>query len=110
MLKPLGEWHNKSQEALDTVTKMVVDIAEFIIGGSKTNTATHIVDLMPPMYPYIVHAALRHIHSSPKRKDISWLSGAEDVLQASLDRYLQRWSVNHDWTRGKIDRTLGRDS
>jgi hypothetical protein len=99
MFKPLEEWYKRSQEALDTVTKMVVDIAKSLIAVSPANTATHTVDAMPPMYPYIAHAALKHIHSSTQRQDVGWLRSAEDVLQASLDKYFQRWSVSDDWTR-----------
>jgi hypothetical protein len=69
---------------------MVVDIAENLIA------ATLMIDGMPPMYPYIARAALRHIHSSTQREDVGWLRSAEDVLQTSLDKYFQRWSVSDD--------------
>jgi hypothetical protein len=75
---------------------MVVDIAEPLIAASPANTATHTIDAMPPMYPYIARAALRHIRSSTQREDVGWLRSAEDVLQISLDTYFQRWSVNND--------------
>jgi hypothetical protein len=81
--KPLEEWYKRSQEALDTVTKMVVDTAEFLIATAPANTATHMIDAMPPIYPYIALAVLRHIHSSTQREDVGWLMGAEDVLQIS---------------------------
>ncbi|EXJ89344.1 hypothetical protein A1O3_02411 [Capronia epimyces CBS 606.96] len=106
MFKRLEEWYQRSQEALDTVTKMVVDIAESLIAATATTTArnatasptnttttTHTVDAMPPIYPYVARAALRHICSSAQRADAGWLRGAENVLQASLDKYSQRWSV-----------------
>ena len=78
---------------------MVVDIAESLIAASPANTATHMIDGMPPTYPYIARAALRHIHNSTQREDVGWLRSAEDVLQTSLDKYFQRWSVSDDWTR-----------
>jgi hypothetical protein len=78
---------------------MAVDIAENLIAASPANTATCMVDGMPPMYPYIARAALRHIHSRTQREDVDWVRSAEDVLQTSLDKYFQRWSVSDDWTR-----------
>ena len=92
--KSLEEWCKRSQEALDTITKMVVDIAESLIAASPVKPATHRIDAMPPMYPYIVHAALRHIHSSTQREDVSWMGSAEDVLHTSLDKFFQRWNVS----------------
>ncbi|KAI9742754.1 MAG: hypothetical protein M1818_003483 [Claussenomyces sp. TS43310] len=77
-LKPLEDWSKRSQEALDTVMKMVVDIAESLIAASLANTATKI-DAMPPMYPYIARTALRYIHSTP-REDVDWPRNVEDVL------------------------------
>lgn len=85
---------------------MVVDIAESLIAASPTNTTTTTVDAMPPMYPYIARAALRHVHSSTRGEDVGWLS-ADDVLQTSLDKYFQRWSVSDDWTRDKMDAEKG---
>jgi hypothetical protein len=92
----LEEWCKRSQEALDTVTKMVVDIAESLIAASPANMATHKVDAMPPMYPYIARAALRHIHSSTRREGVGWLRSAEGVLQTSLNKYFERWNVCDD--------------
>lgn len=92
--KPLEEWHRRSQEALDAVTKMVVDIAESLVATSSANTATYTVDAMPPMYSYVARAALKNIRSSTQREDGGWLRNAENVLQSSLDKYLERWSVS----------------
>jgi hypothetical protein len=96
MFKPLEEWHKRSQEALDTVTKIVVDIAESLMVTSPANTATHTIDAMPPTYSYIARAALRNIRNNTQREDVGWLRGAEDVLQTSLDKYFQRWGVSDD--------------
>jgi hypothetical protein len=92
--KPVEDWHKQSQQALETVAKIVLDIAETLIGPSPGNTAMHTIDGMPPMYPYIACAALRHIHSSAQMQDVGWLGNAEDVLRVSLDRYFQHWSVS----------------
>ncbi len=75
---------------------MVVDIAESLIAASPTSTATYTIDAMPPIYQYIVRAALRHIQNSTGKGDVGWLSSAEDALQTSLKKYFQRWSVSND--------------
>ncbi|KAN0096723.1 hypothetical protein V8E51_015528 [Hyaloscypha variabilis] len=82
--KPLEDWHKQSQQALDTVTKMVLDIAETLVTSSPANQGTQTIDGMPPI----------HIRSSAQRQDVGWLGSAEDVLRMSLDRYFQRWSVS----------------
>lgn len=91
-----------SIKALDTATKIVVDIAETLIAASPVNTATELIDTMPPIYPYIARVALRHIDSSTQRDDTGlWLGSARDVLQTSVDRYFERWNVSDDESRFK---------
>ena len=94
--KPLEEWHKRSQEALDTITKMVANIAESLIDLSPANAATSMMDAMPPMYPYIARTALKNIHRNlqTQREDAGWWRSAEDVLQTSLNKYFQRWGVS----------------
>ena len=77
---------------------MVVDIAEsLLIDASPTNMAIYTIDFMPPTYPYVARAALKHIHSNTQREDVAdRLRSAEDVLRTSLDKYFQRWSVSDD--------------
>jgi hypothetical protein len=84
--KSLDEWRRGSQAALDTVTKMVVDIAD-----SHENVPPERVDLLPPNFSYAVLAALRHIRTKPRAED--WLREAEDRLRASLSRFDRRWGV-----------------
>lgn len=86
---------------------MVVDVAESLIAASTDTTAIHMVDGMPPIYPYVAGAALRHIRSSTQREDAGWLRSAEDVLQTFLDKYSQRWNASNDWTRVKMDEQNG---
>ncbi|OKL61727.1 hypothetical protein UA08_03064 [Talaromyces atroroseus] len=86
----------RSQEALDTVTKVVVDIAESVILGFPANTATSVIDAMPPMFPYITRAALTHINNRVQNENTSWLRSDEDVLQTAINKYFQRWNVNTD--------------
>jgi hypothetical protein len=73
---------------------MVVDIARTLIATSPANTLLQMIDGMPPMYPYIARAALRHIHNSNQREGASWQGNEEYVLQTSLDKYFQRWGVS----------------
>jgi hypothetical protein len=78
---------------------MVVDIAKFLVATSPVNTTTYTVDVMPPMYPHLAHAALKHIRSSAQRENVAWLESAEDVIQTSLSEYFRRWGVCDDYTR-----------
>lgn len=70
---------------------MVVDIAESLIGPP----ATSMIDDMPPTYPYIARASLRHIRNKTRGECISW-SKSEEVLTTSLRRYFQRWGVSDE--------------
>lgn len=94
--KSLDEWQKRSQDALDTVTKMVIDIANNLIAPSPANTKTRLIDGMPPMYPYIARAALLHIKSRIQMEDIDWMRGAENTARISLDKYSQRWGLTED--------------
>lgn len=93
MLKPLEEWHKRSQEALNTVTKMVVDIAQSLVACAAD--AKYTVDAMPPTYPYIARAALSHARRIVD-KEMDWMSNAENILQSSHDMFSQRWGITHD--------------
>lgn len=75
---------------------MVVDMAESILADSVANATTKTIDAMPPTYPHIARAALKHIRSSKQGETLSWPDTAEDVIQTSLDRYVQRWALNID--------------
>lgn len=92
-------WLQRSQEALDIVTKMVVDIAETLVSAPPINGVPRIVDAMPPTYPYIARAAMRYVHRNVQREDVDWSSSAEEVLQASLGIYFQRWSIDDSSSR-----------
>jgi hypothetical protein len=73
---------------------MVVDIAESLIGPP----ATSMIDDMPPTYPYIARASLRHIQKKTRGECNGWLK-SEEVLTTSLSRYFQRWGVSNDQTQ-----------
>ncbi len=87
---PLEKRFESSRTALDTVTKMVNDIAES--HADKLLTLC-LVDTMAPSYRYVIRAALRHIHESSKCKDSPWLRSAEGRLSSSLAHVHQRWGT-----------------
>ena len=72
---------------------MVVDIAESLVDESPGSTALLAIDAMPPTYPYIARAALKHLRSSADAEDLDWLGRAKQALQTSLDKYFRRWGV-----------------
>ncbi|KAK4140139.1 uncharacterized protein C8A04DRAFT_15211 [Dichotomopilus funicola] len=84
--KSLDQWRGGSRAALDTIIKMVVDIAD-----SHDHVPPERMDSLPPSFCYDVILALRHIHTKPQVD--TWLREAEERLQTSLDRFDLRWGV-----------------
>ena len=84
--KSLDEWRGGSQAALDTITKMVVDIAD-----SHEHVPPERMDSLPPSFCYDVLLAVRHIHTKPHTD--TWLREAEERLRGSLYRFEHRWGV-----------------
>lgn len=84
--KSLDKWRGGSQAALDTITKMVVDIAD-----SHEHVPPERMDSLPPSFCYAVITALRHIHT--KSDPDTWLREAEERLRGSLYRFDCRWGV-----------------
>lgn len=87
---PIDEWRKKSHDALDTVTKMVVDIAD-----SHENMAPHLIDSLPPSCVYIIQAALKHINDSPGLNNNLGFQEIVKRLKLSLNQFNHRWGVNH---------------
>lgn len=84
---PIDGWKKKkSHDALDTVTKMVVDIAD-----SHENMALHMIDALPSSCVYIIQAALKHINESPYLKNNSEFQEICKRLKASLNQFNHRW-------------------
>lgn len=83
---PLNERTKKSHDALDTATKMVVDIAD-----SHENMAPHLIDALPPSCVYIIQAALKHINDSPALKSNLEFQDISKRLKASLNQFNHRW-------------------
>ncbi|KAI9708023.1 MAG: hypothetical protein M1820_004227 [Bogoriella megaspora] len=90
LFRPIDDWHKRASEALDTITKMVVDIGETLVADMST------VDGMPPMWPYVVRAALKHLSSSSGRENNGWMETAEEILKTSLSKYLRRWGISEE--------------
>ena len=97
--KPLEAWYRSSQEALETATKIVVDVAETLVAHIPATTLTFTVDAMSLVYPYNVRAAQQHLNTSTRIEDTDWLTNADRVLNKSLDRYFERWGVGCRGTR-----------
>ncbi|KAL4900404.1 hypothetical protein BDW74DRAFT_182733 [Aspergillus multicolor] len=81
------EAYLNSRAALDTVTKIVSDIAT-----ARQQLSPDRMDAYPPTYAYLIRTALKYIHEhcqplSPG----SWLWEAEKRLQHSRDLLRRRW-------------------
>ncbi|KAI0380803.1 hypothetical protein F5Y04DRAFT_91959 [Hypomontagnella monticulosa] len=73
----LEGWSSRSDVALDTATKMVLDIID----------AHDALDITAPTYSFIVQAALKYVRGKPSWNDDAWLRGAEERLRTSLDEF-----------------------
>ncbi|GAD93695.1 conserved hypothetical protein [Paecilomyces variotii No. 5] len=78
-----------SLAALDTVTKMVIDIA-----SSHEDFNPNLIFTLPPSYTYIIRASLEYIHSNPHLKDDPLFQRGAIQLQSSLSQYNRHWGVN----------------
>ena len=76
------EWYLRSHAALDTATKMILDIVE-----AHENPDPHLFACVAPSYSYIVGAALKHIHAKNQWREDTWLRVAEERLRTSLDEF-----------------------
>lgn len=80
------EWRRTSFSALDTVVKIVEDIA-----ATQNGHSVSVVDSLPPSRAYVMKAALRHIENSEPESDI-W-EAAKIQLEASLRQFERRWDA-----------------
>lgn len=84
----LENWGHDSAAALDTVSKMVIDIADYY----NTQCDSFDIDPPPPTTFSIVQAALKHLDTDTclerdvKSKDFK-------VLTKFLDNFHNRWSI-----------------
>ncbi|CAM1505815.1 Fc.00g114520.m01.CDS01 [Cosmosporella sp. VM-42] len=76
------EWCKYSYAALDTTTKMVLEVAV-----SQEKLDHRRFPSLPPSYSYIVRAALQYIYRRAEWKDESWVQSAEEQLRISLEEF-----------------------
>ncbi|KAL4802429.1 hypothetical protein BDV18DRAFT_146724 [Aspergillus unguis] len=82
------EAYGTSRAALDTVTKIVADVAE-----SRQHLAPYQMDALPPTYIYLARAGLSYINDECKPLPAgSWMWAAEKQLQQSLESLHARWN------------------
>ncbi|KAI2622107.1 hypothetical protein GGS26DRAFT_247208 [Hypomontagnella submonticulosa] len=73
----LEDWLSRSDVALDTVTKMVLDIID----------AHNALNITAPSYSFIIQAALKYVRAKPSWKNDGWLQSTEERLRTSLDQF-----------------------
>ncbi|KAH8882001.1 hypothetical protein GQ53DRAFT_847909 [Thozetella sp. PMI_491] len=84
-LKSMDDWRKSSRAAMDTVTKMFLEVIELHRGLPAPLLAA-----TPPSRAYIARAGLRHIYASEGWEDTPWLLSAEERLRA----YVEKCRVN----------------
>ncbi|KAK9325348.1 hypothetical protein V1517DRAFT_191187 [Lipomyces orientalis] len=84
----LENWGQYSAAALDTVSKMVIDIADYC---NKQCDSFHIHP-PPPTTFYIVQAALKHLDTDPCLEG-DFRSKDYEALRKFLDNFHNRWSI-----------------
>lgn len=72
----------KSHAALNTTTKIVLDVVE-----AHENENPRVTSCTAPSYVYLIRAALKHIHKKPEWEEDSWLQSTEERLRTSLARF-----------------------
>ncbi|KAL5333323.1 hypothetical protein BJX70DRAFT_69381 [Aspergillus crustosus] len=86
-LRPLEDWKSASLAALDTTTRMLVDMAKYL-------TTTKIVDAtkaVSPIHIYEIQAALDYMRFREEGGDSPWDEGAAEGLQVYLDTIRIPW-------------------
>ncbi|KAJ4287776.1 hypothetical protein N0V90_012480 [Kalmusia sp. IMI 367209] len=74
----LEDWQ-KSHIALDSITKIVLDVVDAVESG---NTSSSIC--VAPSYSFVVRAALEHVYKKKGWKQVDWLKEAEERLRLTL--------------------------
>ena len=87
-MKTLEDRQKGSLAALDTVTKMVIDIAH----SHSKNVTTYNIDTLPPSCSYIVRAALKHLSTNRHVDGEIWFKDCE-ALRKMLGHFNHRWNT-----------------
>lgn len=83
---PLGEWRKKSDDTLDAVTKIVVDMAD-----AYEKLASILIASKPAACVYIIEAALKHINDRADFVNNQELQEIDRRLQLTLNGFKSRW-------------------
>ena len=83
---PLGEWRKKSDDTLDAVTKIVVDMAD-----AHKELAPILIASKPAACVYIIEAALKHNKDKADIVNIRELQEIDRRLQLTLSGFKSRW-------------------
>ncbi|KAJ5649994.1 uncharacterized protein N7484_003717 [Penicillium longicatenatum] len=83
------QWLNSSRAALDSITKMVQDIA---IIHSEVSALSNL-DTLPPSCAFITRAALRHIDGTGLNGDQWDGARTREKLQMSWEKFNHRWNA-----------------
>ncbi|KAJ5974384.1 hypothetical protein N7481_011594 [Penicillium waksmanii] len=81
------EWHKTSSSALDTLVKIMEDIA-----ATQNGHSISVVESLPPSRAYLMRAALRHIEDAEIKSE-TW-EQTKTQLELSLAQFDQRWGAN----------------
>ncbi|KAH8668563.1 hypothetical protein BX600DRAFT_548891 [Xylariales sp. PMI_506] len=87
--RTLKEWQKSSVAALDSVTKMAIDIADC----HNNIMPPDAFDTTPPSHMYIARAVVRHMHTRPCKETAPWEETAEDQLRLYLMKFYRRWDI-----------------
>ncbi|KAH8883452.1 hypothetical protein GQ53DRAFT_699301 [Thozetella sp. PMI_491] len=91
-LQSLEEWQKTSLAALDTVTIMIIDIAE--CHGSNITPASIIS--IPPNHIFIICAAMKHMRMRCCDGGAPWPESAEGRLRLYLENFCHHWGAVYD--------------
>ncbi|KAI8633679.1 hypothetical protein F5Y19DRAFT_470921 [Xylariaceae sp. FL1651] len=89
--KTLDKWLESSHSALETITKMTLDIAD-----SHQSILAHKSDTLPPNCAYMINAALRYLRRDVVGGSYAWRQSAESRLRNSLGPLDRRWGRDSD--------------
>lgn len=87
-MKTPENWKKSSSAALDTATKMVIDIAH----SHNKNITNYSIDTLPPTCSYIIRAALKHLNTNRYVDNEEWFRDCE-ALRKMLGHFNHRWSI-----------------
>lgn len=86
--KSQEQWRDSSRAALDSITKMVQDIAM-----SHNAVSFAELDTLPPSCAFVIRAALRHVDNTGVGGDQWDRARTSDQLQISREKFDHRWNA-----------------